>query len=48
MKKNYLNPEMEILELETLGMLATSLGDETTIGDSSQDPVGDDFDTNKY
>lgn len=48
MKKSYLNPEIEILELETLGMLATSLGDETTIGDSKQDPVGDDFNSDDY
>lgn len=47
-KKFYLIPETEIVELETFGMLATSLGDDITIGDSNQDPVGDDFDTNKY
>lgn len=51
MKKYYLNPEIEILELETVGMLASSLGgqnDDTVLGDNTSTPVGDDFDPGNY
>lgn len=50
-KKIYLTPETEILEIETLGMLATSLGgqnDDNVIGSGDSTPVGDDFDPSKY
>ncbi|MBQ7513760.1 MAG: hypothetical protein IJS95_05160 [Prevotella sp.] len=46
MKKAYINPEMEIVKIQTTGMLATSggvtdgspLGDEFTPGDQSFAP----------